>query len=214
MKDNNWESENRELVSFLRREMNNLIPVGAIQAFAMEEAPDGWLVCDGTEYSITEDTRGLFDMIGNTFGGDSVTSFCVPNLRGQFIRGWDMDGDIDPERELGSYQEDALQGHGHSINPSIFKIEASGSHSHKTKYYSYSVGSWGSDKIVYEVRSSTDSFTSEAGTSTDGSHTHNIEINTNKIPISEILPTQYGQIKCDIETRPKNVVSCHVSKVG
>jgi microcystin-dependent protein len=58
-------------------------------AYAASTAPTGWLWCDGTAYSRTTYAT-LFAAIGTTWGaGDTTTTFNVPDLRGQFMRGYD-----------------------------------------------------------------------------------------------------------------------------
>ena len=50
-------------------------------------APDGWLICDGSQVSRTT-YSDLFSVIGTTFGsGDGSTTFTLPDLRAVFIRG-------------------------------------------------------------------------------------------------------------------------------
>jgi microcystin-dependent protein len=56
--------------------------VGEIQTIATNFAPDGWAICDGSHYTIAEYTV-LFDLIGTTYGGDGVTTFALPDLRGR-----------------------------------------------------------------------------------------------------------------------------------
>ena len=85
------------------------IPPGAIMPFARPTAPAGWLVCDGRAVNRIQ-YKNLFDAIGTTFGaGDGSTTFNLPDLRGEFIRGWDNGRGVDPGRQFGSWQEDALQ---------------------------------------------------------------------------------------------------------
>lgn len=60
---------------------------GFMQEWGGTTDPDGWLVCDGRELS-----RGqypdLFAAIGTRYGaGDGLTTFNIPDLRGQFVRG-------------------------------------------------------------------------------------------------------------------------------
>jgi phage-related tail fiber protein len=63
-----------------------LIPAGAVRAFAMSTAPDGWLKCNGAAISRTTYSK-LFGVIGTTWGsGDGSTTFNLPDLRGEFIR--------------------------------------------------------------------------------------------------------------------------------
>jgi|GEM_PF-2964644 len=89
--------------------------VGAIQAFAMSTPPSGWLECNGQAISRTEYSR-LFSKIGTIYGaGDGVSTFNIPDLRGQFLRGWDNNRNIDIGRTFGSNQQDAFQGHYHTL---------------------------------------------------------------------------------------------------
>lgn len=86
-----------------------LIPVGMIAPFAMSTAPTGWLECDGSAVSRTT-YSDLFAALSTTHGvGDGSTTFNVPDLRGEFIRGWDNGKGTDSGRTFGSSQTDALQ---------------------------------------------------------------------------------------------------------
>ena len=63
------------------------MPVGSVVAYAGASAPPGFLLCNGQAVSRTT-YAGLFTAIGTTYGiGDGATTFNVPNLSGQFIRG-------------------------------------------------------------------------------------------------------------------------------
>jgi len=63
-----------------------LQPIGAITDFAGAAAPTGWLLCDGTLYTVAAWPR-LFSVIGNRYGGDGVTNFAVPDLRARGTMG-------------------------------------------------------------------------------------------------------------------------------
>jgi microcystin-dependent protein len=64
-----------------------LLPAGAVQAFAMNSAPSGWLAADGTAVSRST-YAALFAAISTTYGaGDGSTTFALPDLRGIFVRG-------------------------------------------------------------------------------------------------------------------------------
>ena len=93
---------------------SEFVPVGSVQCFAMVNPPQGYLICDGKEYPCCV-YPDLYKAIGNTFGGEKDHTFCVPDLRGQFIRGWSNDSVRDPSRIFGMEQEDCLQEHAHSL---------------------------------------------------------------------------------------------------
>lgn len=62
-------------------------PLGTINAFGGSTAPEGWLLCQGQAISRTT-YKDLFAVIGTKFGsGDGNTTFNVPDLRGEFLRG-------------------------------------------------------------------------------------------------------------------------------
>jgi len=56
--------------------------IGDIRLFAGSFAPAGWILCNGTLLSISE-YDVVFAIIGTTYGGDGVTTFAVPDLRGR-----------------------------------------------------------------------------------------------------------------------------------
>jgi microcystin-dependent protein len=86
---------------------------GAISAFAFTSVPTGWLECDGSTVSRTT-YSALFTAIGDTFGaGDGSTTFVIPDLRGEFVRGWDNGRGVDASRAFSSAQDEAFKLHGH-----------------------------------------------------------------------------------------------------
>jgi microcystin-dependent protein len=89
-------------------------PVGAVQYFAMSSAPNGWLVADGSAVSRSV-FSALFAKIGTTYGaGDGTSTFNLPDLRGQFLRGWNCTpSGYDTGRAFGSFQADEVGPHSH-----------------------------------------------------------------------------------------------------
>jgi hypothetical protein len=80
------------------------VPAGTIQYFAGSSAPDGYLKANGATISRTT-YADLFTAIGTTFGvGDGSTTFGIPDLRGEFARGWDDARGVDSGRAFGSAQ--------------------------------------------------------------------------------------------------------------
>lgn len=67
-------------------------PIGTIISYMGNTAPKDYLICNGTEYEIVK-YKDLAEHIKtefgsyNYFGGDGTTTFAVPDLRGEFLRG-------------------------------------------------------------------------------------------------------------------------------
>lgn len=55
--------------------------VGEIRMFGFGRVPSGWFTCDGSLVPIAE-YETLFVLLGTTYGGDGMTNFAVPDLRG------------------------------------------------------------------------------------------------------------------------------------
>ena len=195
----------REIKEEIDRLKKEICPVGAIQAFAYNTIPDGWLLCDGSPLQ-TSEYPDLFRVIGFTFGGDKKESFLLPDLRGRFVRGWDSTGKNDEMRDFGTKQEDALQEHQHKTDKQ--STQYSGSHHHSVRYSSYKgAGSWGTECCIWEVSNSS-SNTHESGTKAAGSHTHTIpELITN-----DIISTKKNTVRLSDETRPKNIAMLYCIK--
>ena len=145
--------------------INNMQPAGEISAFARTTPPEGWLVCDGSIVSRSTFAR-LFAAIGATFGaGNGSTTFGLPDLRGEFIRGLDSGRGVDPSRTLGSWQDSENKSHIHSGTAQEAGEHAHGvSMSNKTGVNQYPLGATG----VLNVNGYT--------TSPSGKHTHALTV--------------------------------------
>ncbi|MDG4718085.1 MULTISPECIES: phage tail protein [Thalassospira] len=92
---------------------NFLVPIASIHAFASQIVPSGYLVCDGSEVSRIE-YSDLFAAIGTVWGtGDGTSTFNLPDLRGEFVRGLDLERGVDAGRVLGTSQGDEFSAHDH-----------------------------------------------------------------------------------------------------
>jgi len=94
----------------------SLVPSGAVQAFAMNTAPTGWLAADGTAVSRTT-YANLFTAVGTTYGvGDGSTTFSLPDLRGIFVRGSGSQtiSGTTYNKTFAAKERDAFQGHEHT----------------------------------------------------------------------------------------------------
>lgn len=83
--------------------------VGMVAAFAMNSAPEGWLIANGSAVSRVTYAR-LFSRLGTLYGaGDGSTTFNLPDARGVVLRGADLGSGRDSGRVFGSYQPDAVK---------------------------------------------------------------------------------------------------------
>jgi microcystin-dependent protein len=93
----------------IRQESLDFGLTGAIAFFGLNTAPAGWLKANGALVSRTT-YASLFAVIGTTYGaGDGSTTFALPDMRGEFPRGWDDGRGADSGRTFGSAQLDQLQ---------------------------------------------------------------------------------------------------------
>jgi hypothetical protein len=76
--------------------------VGMIVAWGSGTAPAGWLECNGQ-------STAAYPTLANIVGA------VVPDLRGEFIRGWDHGRGADPGRSFGSSQDSQNLSHIHSV---------------------------------------------------------------------------------------------------
>lgn len=56
--------------------------IGEIRLFSFGYAPKGWATCDGQTINIVQN-QALYSLLGTTYGGDGVTTFKLPDLRGR-----------------------------------------------------------------------------------------------------------------------------------
>lgn len=167
--------------------VDNLM-AGSIAAFTITSPPVGWLECNGQVISRSEYSR-LFGLIGTRFGaGNGSTTFNLPNLQDQFIRGWNH------VRNLGEAQESAFQNHIHNFNGTYSSVYSSGhDHYDGTGYTIWTLvkraHAFFSDKWVYEYDSN--------GRTGWNYHSHNFT------PQGTISGASNGSIAS--ETRPQNI---------
>lgn len=89
------------------------VPIGTIMHFAADTPPSGWLVCDGTAVTaLYPDLRQFLLDAGSPYGVSGADPR-LPDLRGEFVRGWDSGRGVDAGRVFGSAQGDAVQDHSH-----------------------------------------------------------------------------------------------------
>jgi len=98
---------------------------GEVFAYAKSTPPPHSLECNGAQLSRSA-YAALFAVIGTTFGATGgSTTFNLPDLRGEFIRGWDHGRGADAARIFGSWQADAFRSHTHGV-PGYNLVSGSG----------------------------------------------------------------------------------------
>jgi len=92
------------------------VPVGAVFWFGGNSAPTGYIKCNGdsiangtgTTQGVTADFSALYAIVGAN----------VPDLRGEFVRGFDDGRNIDASRGIRTSQSDQNKQHNHSVSAS------------------------------------------------------------------------------------------------
>lgn len=208
----------------------NELPIGCIFCYPSPICPDGFLPCDGRELS-KNTYHELYKLIKGTWGETSKTFF-LPDLRGLFVRGWDEEGNVDPEREFGSEQDDAIQGHGHELS-------IKGEISESVLYYDTKTISYGTNTIASNESISFNSILtpSEHQTQVESikkivqqcgtlfgnivrgmssrlsdigiKHKHELP----DIEVKDAISSTYQKVRISVETRPKNIALMYCIKV-
>ncbi len=134
------------------------VPVGTITQYAMNTAPAGWLLCDGSAVSRTT-YADLWSLIGPTYGsGNGSTTFNVPNLKGRIPVGLDAtQTEFDTLGETGGAKTHTLTStempsHTHTQNSHTHTQDAhnhsQNSHNHSQNSHNHG-GSVGTGEFLY-----------------------------------------------------------------
>lgn len=132
-------------VSDLESAVDLMFPAGMVQAFALNNCPNGWVKADGSLVARTGEFARLFAAMGTIHGsGNGSTTFNLPDYRGRFLRGASESSILDEDKALrtamasggasgnsvGSVQGHAFQththvqnSHNHSQNPHAHDVQ-------------------------------------------------------------------------------------------
>lgn len=100
--------------------------VGEVFWFASETAPAGSIECDGASLLRAGTYANLFAVIGTVWGAADGTHFNVPDLRGEFIRGWDHGKGTDSGRVFASSQAADIAPHTHTYASVLTNMNSTG----------------------------------------------------------------------------------------
>ena len=170
------------------------VPTGSVHLMAGNNVPSGYLKCNGQAVSQTT-YAALYQVIGATYG-QTATTFNLPDLRGEFVRGWDDSRGVDSGRDFGSAQGHEFFSHNHVITDP--------GHSHSINDPGHF------HNVAYTNSDNGDGVIEESGTGFNGfepteNATTNISINSNQTGISV-------QGRGGNETRPRNIAMMYVIK--
>ena len=177
------------------------VPTGSVFCRAASVVPAGYLECNGAAVSRST-YAGLFGIIGVQYGaGNGSTTFNLPDLRGEFIRGFDHGRGVDNNRSMASSQGAANHAHTHSVSGTTSTKSLTGNVSKISETFEVSGTTAGvfSKQSASGQRTPISSDFSGAGQfSIDVSHNHTYSATTNSV---------------GSEARPRNIAMMYIIKI-
>ncbi len=141
------------------------VPAGSVFCRASTTIPGGYLECNGASISRTT-YADLFAAIGTTWGSTGGTVFNLPDLRGEFIRGFDNGRGVDSGRSFASAQSSENKDHGHSVSGTSSITDPGHSHNATVRGYSSSTSQqFGSGKHSHALTSTVTTHSATTGIS-------------------------------------------------
>ena len=111
------------------------VPTGAVFCVAVATIPTGYLECNGAAVNRTT-YAALFSFIGTQYGaGNGSSTFNLPDLRGEFVRGFDNGRGVDSGRGIGSSQSGQNLSHDHDADASATSNVSDPGHRHPSRGY-------------------------------------------------------------------------------
>ena len=171
-------------------------PVGTVIWYAGSTAPAGYLKCNGdsiangsgTTQSITADFSALYAIVGSS----------LPDLRGEFVRGWDDGKGTDSGRSIRSGQTELFKEHTHT--PGVSQT-TTGDHNHSFKASNRAgdEDAWSNTNKGFIGDNDGSAFTQAADTNKiydNGSHTHNVGVTIANTGGAETRPRNIALLAC------------------
>lgn len=164
----------------------NGVPTGSIMPFIGTEAPNGWLLCDGSTFADDTYHANLKALLGSNK---------TPDLQGLFLRGTGRYDSNHAGPSLNAVQSHSVQNHAHSLQdiPTL----GAGDHTHTLSLYLKTVRRGDGTNAVLDDSEGTSSqhgrvFGENAVISSSGDHTHNLQGNTKATGGIETRPINFG----------------------
>jgi microcystin-dependent protein len=175
------------------------VPSGSVFCMAVATVPSGYLECNGAAVSRTT-YAALFAIIGTAYGtGNGSSTFNLPDLRGEFVRGFDNGRGVDNGRSIASSQSSQFGQHNHNVSASSSSSVTDPGHKHTMNF---NIGNIISSGGAFGMK---DSGTADRmNTATTG-----ISVSTT----TSISQSNRGGTSNSSETRPRSIAMMYIIKV-
>ena len=174
------------------------VPSGSVFCMAVATVPSGYLECNGA--AVSRSTYSvLFAVIGTAYGtGNGSSTFNLPDLRGEFVRGFDNGRGVDSGRSIASSQSSQFGQHNHNVSASSSSSVTDPGHKHTMNF---NLGNLISSGGAFGMK---DSGTADRmNTATTG-----ISVSTS----TSISQSNRGGTSNSSETRPRSIAMMYVIK--
>ena len=183
------------------------VPSGSVFCMAVATVPSGYLECNGAAVSRTTYSV-LFAVIGTAYGtGNGSSTFNLPDLRGEFVRGFDNGKGTDSGRSIATSQSAQNASHNHSMSVSGTTSNPTPTLTGDVRRISEGYRAQGTASGVFTKEldgnnsiTGSSSTSPVAGFSMDATHTHTFSASGN-------TGDQGG------EARPRNIAMMYVIKI-
>ena len=165
------------------------LPIGVPVPYPSSTVPTGFLACDGKSFPSTYTTLASL-----------YPSLKTPDLRGQFIRGWDNGAGVDASRTILSSQTSQNASHTHSASTA-----SAGTHTHSASTASSGAHTHTTGTVVTVNAGTGNTIRPDGGTSAStssaGAHTHAVTVDSAGAHTHNISVSSSG----GTESRPVNI---------
>ena len=177
------------------------VPTGSVFCMAVVSVPSGYLECNGAAVSRTT-YSALFAVIGTAYGsGNGSSTFNLPDLRGEFVRGVDRGRGVDSGRNIATSQGSQNAQHNHSASASSNSSVTDPGHFHNLLYDN---GSFGGSSGAVTPRGS--------NTPSNPGINNRISTKTTGVSVSTSTSVSIGNHGGN-ESRPRNVAMMYIIKI-
>jgi microcystin-dependent protein len=160
----------------------NGVPTGSIMPFIGTDAPNGWLLCNGSAIP----AGAYYDNLRSLVGGPNT-----PDLRAMFLRGVGSQTAF-PGRQgpaLKTVQQDSVISHLHGVN---INTNSNGNHTHTVGFSNDDYNGNGGTNTNGLTRDTNLGDNRTLTTNSTGAHTHTVIGNTANTGGTETRPINYG----------------------